>query len=152
MRRTDRAVLSRSEQDALIFQGTIAHVALVDGNAPYVVPMNFGYDGKVIYLHSAAAGKKLDCIAANPHVALNIVLSPEFMPKTGATKGCDLTMHYDSVVINGIACLITEAEERLHALQTLLKQFSSEHLPVRDAKNMAIIRVDIDTITAKSHR
>ena len=50
----------------------VVHVAMIDGDEPYMVAMNYGYtmeDEKLtLYLHGATAGRKLDVLKANPKV------------------------------------------------------------------------------------
>ena len=44
---------------------------MIDGDEPYVVPMNYGYtleDGELcIYLHGATVGRKIDIMKKNPN-------------------------------------------------------------------------------------
>ena len=72
MRRNDRQVFD-GEIDAILRRGRVLHLGLQDGDAPYVVPVNYGFaveDGKrVLYFHGAGAGKKLDLLRRNPNAA-----------------------------------------------------------------------------------
>ena len=43
MRRKDREVTDIGEIENIIEKAKIVHVGMVDGNAPYVVPMQYGY-------------------------------------------------------------------------------------------------------------
>ena len=71
MRRNDReldfpAILS------LLDRCRIVRLAMIDGQEPYIVPLNYGYtctDGQItLYCHSAKEGRKLDVMRANPHI------------------------------------------------------------------------------------
>ena len=57
MTRREREVTDINEILKIMDACKIVHVGLVDGDQPYVLPMNYGYtykDGKmVIYLHGA---------------------------------------------------------------------------------------------------
>jgi len=48
--------------DEIIDKADVLHLAMADGNVPYVVPLSFGYDGCNIYFHCAKEGLKLDFI------------------------------------------------------------------------------------------
>ena len=41
----------------------------LDGN-PYVLPMNFGYEDGIIYLHSGPEGSKLEMLARNNNICV----------------------------------------------------------------------------------
>ncbi len=69
MRRTDREVKDTAEIMKIIEKCDVCRLGLSDGNVPYVVPMNYGYeysDGKLtLYFHGAKEGKKLQIIQNN---------------------------------------------------------------------------------------
>ena len=70
--RREREVTDINEILSILDKAKVLHLGLVDGDEPYVVPMNYGYvmeDGKLtVYLHGAKVGRKLDVMRANPKV------------------------------------------------------------------------------------
>ena len=56
-----RVIFKEQEQEDIISKSDCCYVGMVDeqGN-PYVVPFNFGYKDKCIFLHSGQAGKKIE--------------------------------------------------------------------------------------------
>ena len=76
MTRREREVTDINEILKIMDACKIVHVGLVDGDQPYVLPMNYGYtyeDGKmVIYLHGAKKGYKYDLIEKNPKVCFEM--------------------------------------------------------------------------------
>ena len=76
MTRREREVTDINEILKIMDTCKIVHVGLVDGDQPYVLPMNYGYtyeDGKmVIYLHGAKKGYKYDLIEKNPKVCFEM--------------------------------------------------------------------------------
>ena len=70
--RRELQITDINEIKEILDKGTVLHLGLVDGDEPYVVPMNYGYtlvDGKLtIYLHGATAGRKLDIMRVNPKI------------------------------------------------------------------------------------
>ena len=62
----ERQVTDPQQILRILDTANVLHMGMVDGDEPYVIPMNYGYtmeDGKLtIYLHSATKGRKLDLI------------------------------------------------------------------------------------------
>lgn len=79
MRRKDKEIVSRAECDAVLNEAQVAHVAMVDGEKPYVVAMNFSYDGRALYLHCAKEGRKLEILARNPNVCIGAETGVRFV-------------------------------------------------------------------------
>jgi len=70
MYRRDQEITDRIEMDRIIHTAMVCRLGLSDDGQPYVVPLNFGYDGSVVYMHSARQGRKLEIISRNPRVCL----------------------------------------------------------------------------------
>jgi hypothetical protein len=54
MRKKDRKII-----DGIIRRYRVCHLAMCDDGQPYVIPLNFGYDGRFLYFHMALEGKNL---------------------------------------------------------------------------------------------
>jgi hypothetical protein len=115
LRRTDRAIADPLEVDALIRSGRYCAIALVDGEEPYVVTMNYGYDDSAnrLYFHVAKQGHKLDIIAHNPRACATIV--EEHGYTTGACEH-----PYKSVVLRGMMRVVVDLDEQRRALRVLV--------------------------------
>lgn len=76
MRRTDRQVKDFSEICAILDKCQVMRLGLCDGQRPYVVPVNFGYEvrqGQIwLYFHCANQGRKLDMLKRNPSVCFEM--------------------------------------------------------------------------------
>ena len=149
MRRKDRAVTDRAEQSAILAKGKVLHMALINAGKPYIVPMNYGWDGECVYMHTANAGLKLDILDADNQVALNVLTHQEVSSVEEAHKACDLTAYYESITVFGRAEQVVDPAERLLAFTAILRQYSAEHLPLRDMSNVVLLRVKAEQITAK---
>ena len=102
---------------------------------PYGVPLSLARtDDKTFYFHCAMEGEKLDCIAANPRVALSAVTrcTPTVGPKDGS-----FTLQYKSAMAVGKAELVTGRNEKIEALRAICLRFLPHHM---DAFNDAIAR------------
>ena len=84
MRRKDREVTDKREIREIIEGTKVLHLALYDGEYPYVVPLHFGFeeinDSYVFYAHSALSGRKLDIIRENSKAFLVLDTPPSSHP------------------------------------------------------------------------
>ena len=102
---------------------------------PYGVPLSLARtDDKTFYFHCALEGDKLDCIAANPTVALSAVTrcTPTVGPKDGS-----FTLQYKSAMAVGKAEIVVDRDEKIEALRAICHRFLPMHM---DAFNDAIAR------------
>ena len=100
-----------------------------DGN-PYGVPLSLvRKDDKTFYFHCALEGNKLDCIAANPTVALSAVTkcTPTVGPKDGS-----FTLQYKSAMAVGKAEIVTDRDEKIEALRVICQRFLPNHMDAFD--------------------
>ncbi len=120
MRRKDREITNQEEIKQIIKQALFCNVAMCRENNPYLVPMNFGFDGKYIYLHSASEGRKIDILKENPSVCINFVQNIQFIQ---SLKVCQSSMQYNSVLIFGQVEFIQEEKEKRKALNFIIRQY-----------------------------
>ncbi len=88
---------------------------------PYGVPLSLARtDDKTFYFHCALEGDKLDCIAANPRVALSAVTkcAPTVGPKDGS-----FTLQYKSAMAVGKAEIVKDRDEKIKALRAICQRF-----------------------------
>ena len=120
MRRKDREVTDFEIIKQIIDECEVIRIGLSDGEYPYIVPMNFGYeiDGKqiYIYLHGAQVGRKIDLMKKNGVCSFEMdcghVLELIYEAK-------DATMRYKCVM--GKADIeFLEGEEKQHGLDLLM--------------------------------
>ncbi len=64
-------MLSEAEAWSLITAGKIGRLGCVDKAEPYVVPINYVFEGGSIYSHSLP-GRKIDLLRANPRACLQV--------------------------------------------------------------------------------
>jgi nitroimidazol reductase NimA-like FMN-containing flavoprotein (pyridoxamine 5'-phosphate oxidase superfamily) len=125
MRRRDKEVIDRAWMDGVLTRGTVIYLGLasLDGS-PYVVPMGYGYENGVIYLHGAMSGLKNEMIAANPKVSFNV--SVDIALIKGKT-GREFSYWYRSVTGFGEAREITDLSEKNEALSALMRHYDGPH-------------------------
>ena len=76
MRRSDRMITDREEIVDVLDSCKVFRMAVHDEEGMYIVPLNFGYtyeeDVLKLYFHSAGEGRKVDALAADPKVAIEM--------------------------------------------------------------------------------
>ena len=152
--RREREVTDPGRICEILDKSMVLHLGMVDGDEPYVVPMNYGYtreNGKLIlYLHGALRGKKLDMIRANPKVFFEI--DCDLMPFEGRVP-CQYGMVYSSIMGRGEAHLVEDVEQKKQAMSILMKTQTGKDFSFEDrlVSIVAVIRIDVAEYTAK-HR
>lgn len=56
-----------------------------NGDYPYAVPVSYAFDDKEIYIHSAVAGHKIDCLRCNNKVSFCVVGQDRIVPEEFTT-------------------------------------------------------------------
>lgn len=154
MTRREREVTDIAEIIKILDKSKVLHLGLVDGNEPYVVPMNYGYEFKderlVFYLHGARQGKKIDIIRANPNAFAE--LECDIVPFEGEVA-CKYGITYASVMAKGKAVLVEDVYEKMHALTVLMKTQTGKDFEFNEklVSVVSVIRIDVEHFTAK-HR
>ena len=105
--------LDAEETERILTDGSYGVLSLSgDGGPPYGAPVNYVYDGKPIYIHSATIGHTIDSITKNSAVSFTVVERHDVRPEQFATS-------YTSVIVFGIAEFVTDTAGKTAALRAL---------------------------------
>lgn len=150
MRRKDREITNQAEIEAVLKKAFVCHLGLADGDQPYVVPMNYGYEDGHIYLHGADEGKKIDILKKNDKVCFEMELFQSEIIK-GGDQPCDWGTAFRSVIGFGTAKLLENAEDKTRALNVILKAHDDRSFtfPEEMLKMTAVIDITIREMTGK---
>ena len=152
MRRADREVTDVDGMIDIIDHCKVCHIAMMDGEWPYLLAMNFAYsyeDGQlIIYLHSAKEGKKLDLLRKDDHVCFEMDYDHEMIP---AKYACAYNFRYASVVGRGHCEIITDVDEKIKALELLMKHQTGEDfvMEVKHTLAVEILKITVEEFTGK---
>lgn len=150
--RRELQITDTEEIKAILDKSKIAHIGLVDGDEPYVVPMNYGYtliDGKLtLYLHGATEGRKLDIMRKNPKIFFSIEADIE--PFDGRVA-CQYGTSYASVIGKGTAEILENAEDKIEGLSLFMKSQTGKDFEFNEkmVSIVSVIKLDIAEYTAK---
>ena len=96
------------EMRALLQGGSFGHLGCARDGRPYVVPMNYSYEGGALYFFTTE-GMKTEFLEANPEVCFQV---------EQVSDGS----HWKSVIVNGRAERLTKEEDIQQAMQIILKR------------------------------
>ena len=148
MRRKEREIKDQKEIENILKACSVCRLAMVDGDKPYLVPMNFGYRDGALYLHSAREGKKIELIKKNPEICFE---ADEIVRFRKAKLACDWGVEYKSVIGSGKAVFLTGPEEKRRAFDIIMAQYSDEAFDYSDnmLEKTLVIKIEIETMTGK---
>ena len=150
VRRSDRAI-DVSDAIELLSTATYGVLSTVGSDGlPYAIPLSYVLRDRVIYLHCAPEGRKLDNIKSNSAVSFCVVGHTKTLPSQFATE-------YKSAIASGKAKLISGDEKR-EALIGILEKYSPDFMKeglkylAGKIDKVSVIRIDIDHISGKARR
>ncbi|MCL1913318.1 MAG: pyridoxamine 5'-phosphate oxidase family protein [Eubacteriaceae bacterium] len=156
MRRKDREVLGLENQLAILDKCDVVRIGLCDGDMPYVVPMNFGYqvvEGDLyIYMHCAHEGRKLGIISKNNNVCFEADCSVAILE---GAEPCDWSAEYESVIGTGKIHIIQDEADKAAALAILMRHHGFERevvFPQGNLASVAVLEIEVDSLSAKRHK
>jgi len=153
MTRRERQITDRAQIIDILDRCLVVHVGLVDGEEPYVVPMNYGYtmdeNGTLtLYLHGAPQGRKLDVMRNNPKVFVE--MECDVVPFAGDVA-CKYGTSYKSLMGRGKAVILDDPQEKMRALSQIMKTQTGGDFEFNErlVSVVSLIRIDVAEYTAK---
>lgn len=153
MTKREYQITDRNKIIDILNRAMIVHLGMVDGDEPYVVPMNYGYtmreDGTLsLYVHGAVKGRKLDILRANPKVFLE--MECDVQPFEGNLP-CQYGTAYQSLMGRGTAVILETAEEKMAALTQFMKTQTGKDFAFNErlVSIVSVVRIDVAEYTAK---
>ena len=152
--RREREVTDITKIIEILEKENIIHIGLVDGDEPYVVPMNYGFtmkeDNLTLYLHGATEGKKMDLIKTNPKIFFSIESD---VTAFSGDVACQYGTSYYSIMGKGVAHILEDVEDKKSGLSLFMKSQTGLDFEFNDrmVSAVAVIRIDVTEYTAK-HR
>jgi len=129
--------LGNTDALAILREGTLGRLGCIASGWPYVVPVNYFFDGKDIYIHTLP-GKKLDALRANPRVCLQVDEIKD-------------SYNWRSVIAYGTFEEVSSEETRENILTKLYRRFPHmtpvESRMVEGTKGTIVFRIDVEEVT-----
>lgn len=137
--------------DKIIRKNTICYVGLIDlDGMPYVIPMNFGYQGDVIYLHSGPDSGSVEALKKNPNICITFSEGHELIYQNEEVA-CSYRMKSSSVICRGKVEFEYDYDKKVEALNIIMSQYSDREFIYSEpaVNNVQIWKVVIDKMSSK---
>jgi nitroimidazol reductase NimA-like FMN-containing flavoprotein (pyridoxamine 5'-phosphate oxidase superfamily) len=148
MRRNEKRIVDSGEIEDVLKRGKIIRVAFAHSE-PYLLPLNYGYQDGIIFIHCAAEGKKLDIIKNDPRVFFEVTTDTEL--RQGDTA-CGYGFKYRCVLGKGRAAIALTDSEKLSGFNAIMKQQAGITAPVYDnevMKRTLVFMIRIEELSGK---
>lgn len=147
-------LLSEKETvEDVISKSDVCYIGMIDvNNMPYVLPMNFGYDEGVLYLHSAPTGSCIDILNNNSNVCITFSINHQLVFQHPEVA-CSYRMKAKSAICRGKVIFVEEIDEKRKALNIIMSHYSDKSFKYSDPaiKNVKIWKVPIESMTAREY-
>ena len=142
---TDKEIIEQT-----INESPVCYVGMVDGDDPYVIPMNFGYNNGTIYLHSGPKARSIDILNRNNKVCITFSTGHQ-LTFQHPQVACSYSMKARSVLALGNVRFIESPEEKTKALNIIMKQYSDKAFKYSDpaVANVKIWEIKVIQMTCK---
>ena len=148
-----RIRLEEAESRKLLAQADYGTLSMIDAQGrPYGVPVNYVYDETrhALAFHCARSGRKMEAMQAHPQVALTAVVRQAIAAPRFIT-------HYQSVMVQGTAHVVTDEQEKKEWLLALCRRFAPQEQERWEEvihaywQAVCMVRVDITAISCKEN-
>ncbi|MGO9577638.1 MAG: pyridoxamine 5'-phosphate oxidase family protein [Terriglobales bacterium] len=152
VREPQRAVYDRDAVNQILDEALLCHVGFAVEGQPFVIPMSYGRDGDVLYIHGSPASRMLRHLEQGLPVCITVTLVDGLVL---ARSVFNHSMNYRSVIILGTATLVDDPAEKLAALRALSEHIlprrwdNSRQPNEKELKATAVLRVPINEFSAK---
>jgi len=137
--------------EEIISKNVLCYVGMIDLNSmPYVIPMNFGYQDDVVYLHSALEGSSINALKVNPNVCITFCTEPT-LTYQHKEVACSYRMKGASVICRGKVVFEEDFDKKVEALSLIMKHYTTETFAYSEpsVNNVCIWKVEIENISTK---
>jgi uncharacterized protein len=149
MRRNDKEITDKQIIQEILTQSEICRIAMMDGNKPYIIPVNYGYLNGAIYIHGANQGKKIDLLKINNHVCFEIEQKSEIVK---SETSCGWTTRYRSLIGYGTIEFVTDFDQKKQGLDIIMAQYGKTKNNLYNelqVELIVILKLNIEQVTAK---
>jgi nitroimidazol reductase NimA-like FMN-containing flavoprotein (pyridoxamine 5'-phosphate oxidase superfamily) len=152
VREPQRAVYDRDAVNQILDEAFLCHVGFAVDSQPYVIPTSYGRDGGILYIHGSAASRMLRHLGQGLPVCITVTLLDGLVL---ARSVFNHSMNYRSVVILGIATLVSDPVEKLNALRAISEHIiphrwdDSRQPNEKELKATSVLRLPINEFSAK---
>lgn len=151
-RAADRGHYDRATIDAILDEGLVAHVGLVEDGHPIVIPVAYARDGDTVLIHGSPASRMLRTFKKGAPACLTVTLLDGLVLAKSAFHH---SMNYRSVVLFGEMVEVDDHDEKAAALDLITDALVPERtsslrpMTAKEIKGTTVLRMAIDAASAK---
>jgi len=137
---------------AVLDAGLVAAVGFVQDDAPLVVPMIYGREDEIVFLHGARKARIIRLLEQTEQACVNVTLLDGIV---FARSAFNSSMNYRSATVFGTPSLVEGDADKLHAMRiisenTMPGRWDELREPLqREVKMTGVIALRIDSASAK---
>jgi nitroimidazol reductase NimA-like FMN-containing flavoprotein (pyridoxamine 5'-phosphate oxidase superfamily) len=137
---------------AILDEALVAHVGFAIDGQPYVIPMTYGREGDVLYLHGSIANRMLRALDSGVPVCVTVTLLDGLVLSRSHFHH---SMNYRSVVVVGVARRARDPERCRRALECVVEHVvpgrsTEARSPTEsELRQTAVLELPIDEASAK---
>ncbi|HXX16816.1 MAG TPA: pyridoxamine 5'-phosphate oxidase family protein [Candidatus Eremiobacteraceae bacterium] len=130
----------------------VCHVGFSIDAQPYVIPMNYGRSGDILYLHGSAASRMLRTLSAGVPVCVTVTHVDGLVLARSAFHH---SVNYRSVVILGTARLVEDPAQKMDALRLFTEHVLKgrwndvRHPTEQELKATIVLALPLEEVSAK---
>lgn len=149
MRRKEKEITDLELISEIIRDSDVCRLGLAKDNAPYIVPLSFGYDGTAIYFHTARTGKKIDYMEASKAVCFEFERGVQPLPHP--TDPCEWTFSFQTVIGYGTIHELKALDEKAYGLDQVVRHYSGKPWEPgeRSIANLRVWKIAIERVSGK---
>ena len=161
MKKTNRSTVKRVPKrghydsktiHVILDQNHICHVGIVHQGAPVVIPTLYGRSGDQLFVHGASVSRLMTELEGEIELSISVAKTKGLVLARSAFHH---SLNYESVVLFGKGSLISNTEDKLHALKSV-----SDHLipgrweevrqpSAKELKATKVIAIPLEEATTK---
>lgn len=148
--RRKKQLLTKDQTEEILNRCTAGVLGVNGDNGyPYTVPVSYVYEEGKLFFHCATEGHKLDSIKKDDKVTFTIIEKDEIVQE-------EFTSYFRSVSIFGKARILTDDNEKEHALELIINKYSPDFAKERlkrlkdDANRTCLVEIKIEHMTGKA--
>jgi nitroimidazol reductase NimA-like FMN-containing flavoprotein (pyridoxamine 5'-phosphate oxidase superfamily) len=115
----EKATYDRETVHGILDSALVASVGFVENDQAVVVPMIYGREGEMLFLHGARKARVIRLLEKTQRLCLNVTHVDGIV---FARSAFNSSMNYRSATVFGSASLVEDRDEKIHAMRVI-----SEH-------------------------
>ena len=147
-----KAAYDKETVHEILDSALLASVGFVQDGQPVVVPMLYGREGEVVFLHGARKARIIRLLESTSTACINVTHVDALVYARSAFNS---SMNYRSATVYGSPRLLEDPDEKLHALRiitecTMPGRWDELREPLEnEIKKTGVIALDIESASAK---